>query len=374
LNHSFQSQGLQIRHRKSTVENQAKILYKDRGCQSVNETLNIKKTLVSVVVPVYCGAAYLADLAAAIDRVRIQWEADEAPLRLEEAIFVDDDAIDESASVLDELAIQHHWIRVLHLSRNFGQHPATVAGILHSCGDWVVTLDEDLQHPPEFILSLLAVAVSKRLDVVYAKNSEGVHESLLRDLGSRMAKHLTGFLAGDKNVLKFNSFRLIRGAIARSASSVCGSETYFDIALSWFSRRTGSLELNLKDQRFIEGKASGYSMRKLLSHTRRLIMSSQVKVLRIGAYMGMLVMILGFIFALYVMLHELVAPGSFGARGWSSLIVSNWLLGGMTLFLLGASLEYLAVLAIRAQGKPAFFVIDRSEDALIAAYLTGPKV
>lgn len=334
---------------------------------------NVNKILVSLVVPVYSGAPYLPDLVKSICEVRDAWISGSAPLHLVEVVFVDDDAIDQSAALLDQLAASYSWVRVLHLSRNFGQHPATIAGVLHTCGDWVVTLDEDLQHPPEYIAAMLQVAVSGQLDIVYAHAIDGVHESILRDLGSRLMKTFTGFFAGDMGVLKFSSFRVIRGAIARSASSVCGHETYFDVALSWFSRRVGTLPLQIKDRRFIEGKKSGYSLRKLLSHARRLVLSSRVKALRIGGYFGILAMLVGFSFAGYVATMEFFYPGVFGARGWSSLMVSSMVFGGMTLSLLSAALEYLSILVLRAQGKPTFFVVDRGGDAAIAAYLQGTR-
>lgn len=327
------------------------------------------KVLVSLVVPVYSGADYLAELVASIAQLREAWISDRAPLHLEEVVFVNDDSVDESAVVLSTLSEGRAWMRVLHLSRNFGQHPATIAGILHTCGDWVVTLDEDLQHPPEYIPAMLKVAVADQLDIVYAHALEGVHESAIRDLGSRFMKRVTGVLAGDMSVSTFSSFRVMRGSIARSASRVCGHETYFDIALSWYSRRVGTSILPIKDRRFIEGKKSGYSLRKLMSHARRLIMSSRVKALRIGGYLGLAAMFFGFTFAAYVAVREFFHPGAFMARGWSSLIISNMVFSGMILFLISAALEYLSILVLRAQGKPTFFVIDRSDDVVIASYL-----
>src|SRR6478735_3726841 len=103
---------------------------------------------LSVVVPVYSGADYLAALIAEIDRVRTGWSDSGAPLRLVEAILVDDAAVDSSPTIADRLASEKEWVTVIHLARNFGQHPATIAGILHTSGDWIITLDEDLQHPP----------------------------------------------------------------------------------------------------------------------------------------------------------------------------------------------------------------------------------
>jgi len=111
--------------------------------------------LLSVVVPVYSGEAYIEKLAAQLLEFKIMLETHYEHIRLGEAIFVSDDAIDSSPDILNQICEKYDWINVLHLARNYGQHPATIAGILHSSGDWVVTLDEDLQHPPSKILALL---------------------------------------------------------------------------------------------------------------------------------------------------------------------------------------------------------------------------
>src|SRR5262245_59662814 len=114
---------------------------------------------VSVVVPVYSGEALLPELVEQLEKVRSGWHDRGAPMELAEVIFVDDAAIDGSADLLDQIAKEHSWITVVHMMRNFGQHAATIAGVLHSSGDWVVTLDEDLQHPPAEIETLLKQAV-----------------------------------------------------------------------------------------------------------------------------------------------------------------------------------------------------------------------
>jgi glycosyltransferase involved in cell wall biosynthesis len=110
---------------------------------------------LSIVVPVYSGENFLRDLLSAVQDLRNSWVEKDAPIQLTELIFVDDNAIDNSAVIIDDIASEHDWVVALHLSRNFGQHPATIAGILHSSGDWVVTLDEDLQHPPSHIADMI---------------------------------------------------------------------------------------------------------------------------------------------------------------------------------------------------------------------------
>ena len=229
--------------------------------------------IVSAVVPVYCGAPYLPELVGELKRLRDRWAAEDAPMVLAELILVDDAAIDNSPAVVDRLARDHTWISAIHLARNFGQHPATIAGILHSSGDWVATLDEDLQHPPWQIDDLLREATLTNCDVVYANAEAAVHENLARDLSSDLVKRLVARLSGNPNIRHVSSFRLMRGSIARAASSVCGHETYFDVALSWFTERVGIVRMPLKDQRVIAGGRSNYRLLNLLSHTRRMLMS-----------------------------------------------------------------------------------------------------
>lgn len=203
--------------------------------------------------------------------------------------------LDDSARILDELEKTHDWVRVIHLSRNFGQHPATIAGVLHSSGDWLVTLDEDLQHPPAAIMSMFAEAVTRHQDVVYAKALDPVHENRLRDMGSRSFKSLMQSITGNKHIASFNSFRLMRGPIARAAASVCAHETYYDIALSWFTDRVGVVGMTLKDQRYIGSGRSGYSPHKLLSHARRMAVTGHSKLLRSGGLVGLLSLVVAFV-------------------------------------------------------------------------------
>src|SRR5262245_33636812 len=110
---------------------------------------------VSIVVPVYSGTKYLSDLVQELQKLRDRWADEQAPMCIAEIMLVDDAAIDDSPALIDRLAKQGSWITAIHLVRNFGQHAATIAGILHTSGDWVVTLDEDLQHPPARIEDLL---------------------------------------------------------------------------------------------------------------------------------------------------------------------------------------------------------------------------
>jgi glycosyltransferase involved in cell wall biosynthesis len=323
---------------------------------------------VSLVVPVYSGEAYLRRLVEAADALRQRWISERAPVNLAELILVDDCAIDGSPALLDVLAKEKPWLVVLHLARNFGQHPATAAGILHTSGDWVVTLDEDLQHPPSNVSDLLRKAVETRSDTVYGTAESDVHESAVRDFSSRGYKRFLALVTGNQSIRHVSSFRLIRGGVARAAAAVCTPDTYFDVAVSWFTQRIDFLPMSLKDERFIGTRKSGYRFRSLLSHARRLLFSSNLKALRIGAFLGILVVIGSVIGSFYLLFRKLFASNGIPVVGWTSLMLTVAFLSGVIIFLLGLVLEYMSILIQRALGRPLFFVIDRESDSVLLEY------
>ncbi len=319
----------------------------------------------SIVVPVYSGEAYLTDLMNEIDKVKTGLETEGSILQLAEVIFVEDGAIDGSSALIDDLAGQYPYVAALHLSRNFGQHPATIAGILHSSGDWVVTMDEDLQHPPAGIVDLFHVVAETGADIVYGKPRDGTHQSAMRDLCSRLYKRLIETLSGNHNITKVNSFRLVRGPVARAASGICGHDTYFDVALGWFSHRVESIEMDLRDTRYIDSGKSGYSFRSLLSHARRLAFSSHIKLLRVAALSGIAVLGVTVLASLVMLPLWVFWPSVREVRGWTSLMLTICFFSGAILFLIGILLEYVSILVLRAHGKPLFFITDRSSDHLL---------
>ncbi len=320
---------------------------------------------ISIVVPVYSGEAYLRRLVTEVDAARASLILENAPFAICELVLVDDNAIDGSAVLMDQLAAEYSWVTALHLSRNFGQHPACMAGILHTSGDWVVTMDEDLQHPPSAIPDLMAVVARTGADIVYGRPKSAVHQSMFRDFSSRNYKSAIKRLTGNPNIGKANSFRLVRGAIGRAASSVCGHDTYFDIALGWFTQRVESLPLDLKDERFIQTGRSGYRFKSLISHARRMAFSSQIKLLRFGAVFGMAMLAFSSITGVVLVIQRLVAPASIDSPGWTSIMLAICFFSGLTLFLIGVMLEYMAILVMQAHGRPLYFAIDRSSDALL---------
>lgn len=325
-------------------------------------------TTVSIVVPVYAGEEYLGALAREVLALRQAWAESGAPIALTELIFVDDSARDGSPDIIDTLAREHDWIVALHLSRNYGQHGATIAGILHTSGDWVVTMDEDLQHPPDRVPELLRAAVENRADIVYARPITPVHGAKIRDWTSVLFKRFLQWITGNRSVRDINSFRLLRGEIARSSASVAMHDTYFDVNLTWFSQRIIAVPMALQDQRFMRTGKSGYRLRTLLAHAWRMLFSSHLQILQLSTVLGLSTVAITILIVVGVTLWKLIFPSSIPVQGWTSLIVVLSFFGGVTMFMLGVALQYLSTLVLRAHGKPAFFVIDRSRDEELARY------
>lgn len=323
---------------------------------------------ISTVTPVYNGEAYLEKLVMALSCVREKWNNEGAPMDLVESIFVNDSAIDGSYEILKSLQKRYDWIQVITLSRNYGQHPATVAGILHSCGDWVFTIDEDLQHDPKYFDLLLEHAAICEVDVIYAKPEGAVHQSALRDRISRLYKIFLTKITANPYISYFNSYRLIRGSIARSSASICSHETYFDVALCWFTDRLALLSMPLKDRRFIKTKSSGYTIKKLASHARRLMISAPTNILRTGALIGILSLFGSIFYGCLIFYNKIFHAESIPVRGWTSTILSILFLGGLCAFLLGVILEYITNMLLHTHGKPTFSIVDRSLDKTIRDY------
>lgn len=327
---------------------------------------NGQSITLSLVVPVYSGAPYLPALVEEIAALRRRWEAAGVRILISEALFALDAPVDDSARVLAGLADQYPWVRRVELSRNYGQHSATVAGILYSSGDWVVTLDEDLQHRPQQIEELLITACAERADVVYALPRQWVHGGGYRDRLSRLTKWLIGRLSGNRFVRVFNSFRLIRGDIARAASSICAQFTYFDVALTWFTQRVAQVPLVLTDDRYTTGKRSGYRLATLIQHAKRLILTSDFHILRVTTALAAGACLGAVGYAGWIFWNKFVSGMPVPVPGWPSLMMVILAFGGVAIFFLGLIVEFVHMSLLQLLGKPAFFVVNRSSDDLLA--------
>ena len=326
---------------------------------------------ISTVTPVYQGEKYLHELVSTLQELKDRWEISDSGLTLIESIFVCDSPVDDSIKVLNKLKNDHPWIQVITLSMNFGQHAATTAGISHSSGDWVITLDEDLQHHPKYIERLLAACASTSEDICYAKPTSSVHRSVARDALAFWYKRMVGYLIGNPNVRHFNSFRCIRGSVARAVAAVSSPDTYFDVVVGWFTNKIVYDDIDLIDLRNQSGEVkSGYSIKSLIRHGQRMLLTEKIKILRVIILLGSVSFLFSLLFSLYVIykIYFLQDPAD-QVRGWPSTIISIYFFGGLTCLILGMIVENTSDMIRRMRGRPAYFVVDRSSDDMLREIL-----
>lgn len=313
---------------------------------------------VSIVIPVYQGEHTLGTLVQEIAPLTAPTQTVHGHVfQVIELLLVNDHGPDRSDEVIRELAARHDFIRPVWLSRNFGQHPATLAGMASSSGDWIVTMDEDGQHDPADIGAFLDAALKHGSQLVYADPVNRPPHNMLRNGTSRLAKWIfSTFLTGSSEGA-FQSYRMVLGEIGRSVAAYAGSGAYLDVAMGWVAGPTAVCPVRLRD----EGpRRSGYSTRALLSHFVHLVLSSGTRALRMVSALGALFALGGVAFAIYLLVVRFTSD--FVAEGWTSTMVVVLVSTGAILFSLGVIAEYVGVAVSMAMGKPLYLIVGDPKD------------
>ena len=318
------------------------------------DSLNEKTHAVSVVVPIYSGGATLPALLAEIETLTIVVRTpDGNSFAVSEVLLVWDGGSPQSAAVLRELETTYSWVRPIWLSRNFGQHAATLAGMSSTSGEWVVTLDEDGQHDPAYIGQLLDCALKEQVQLVYAAPTNGRPHGFLRNVGSASARWMFNRLVGESEIDQFHSYRLMLGEVARGTAAYTGPGVYLDVALSWVVATSSTSPIPMRS----EGReASNYSFKKLLAHFGRLVISSGTRPLAIVSVIGFVFFMLGIIFTVWVLFQRFFTDTI--PQGWTSSFVATLVVGGLTLLSLGVIAQYLRTAVNMSLGKPLYVVVE----------------
>lgn len=313
---------------------------------------------VSVVVPVYRGSTTLPGLMDEISPLtQSQITSLGLEYRVSEVLLVWDRGSDASDQVIRGLAQEFSWVRTVWLSRNYGQHAATIAGMSASTGDWIVTLDEDGQQDPAHIGALLDRAYETLAQLVYAEPSNEPPHGAFRNAASRTAKGLLARVVSGPDFRIFNSYRLIEGQVGRGSAAYAGPGVYLDVALSWVVSRTATVPLPMRS----EGRSgSGYTLGSLLGHFGRMVVSSGTRPLAFVSLIGVLFLVLGLSAATAIVVR--VASGvEIGTQGWASTFTALLVIGGLVLFSLGVIAQYLRVTIDSSLGKPLYMVVRDPE-------------
>lgn len=310
----------------------------------------------------YQGATTLPGLLSEIDGLREGFTTPSGVhARVHEVVLVHDHGPDGSDVVMRELARQYDYVRTVWLSRNFGQHAATLAGMASSGGEWIVTLDEDGQHDPSEMGGLLDAALEADASVVYGKPVNEAPHGFVRNLASKGAKRVIELMVGGTETSSYQSYRLILGEVGRSVAAYAGAGVYLDVALGWVAGSPTTAPITLREE---GGRRSGYNLRRLLSHFWRMVLSSGTRGLRLVSVLGVVLGLAGVLFALFLAVNRIVSEQV--PAGWTSLIVVMLLTSGAVLFSLGVVAEYIGVSVNMAMGKPLYLIVSDPQDGPLA--------
>ena len=304
------------------------------------------------MIPVYRGERSLPVLIGEIAPMTLEQTTPKGNhFVVSEVLLVHDCGPDRSDITLENLGARHAFVRPVWLSKDYGQHAATLAGMASATGDWVATLDEDGQQDPSDIGHMLDAALADSLQLVYAQPINPPPHGWLRNTLSRTAKLITARLLKDSEVGRFNSFRLLDGEIARTLAAYCGNGVYLDVGLFWITARIGHAPVRLRSEM---GRPSGYSYLMLLGHFWHLILTTGTRPLRLITLLGFGSMVLAIAIAGYAIYGKLF--GNVPVQGWASLLIVVAFFSGCILTALGVIAEYLAVTMAIVMGKPLYVV------------------
>jgi glycosyltransferase involved in cell wall biosynthesis len=316
---------------------------------------------IDVVIPVFNGKESIEGVIFNLQPfLHVSLSPGGVKFIVKEIILVFDCGFDGSEDVLRELQQKHSYIRVVWLTRNFGQHAATLAGMASSTSDWIITIDEDGQQDPSDIPKMLDVALENNAQLVYARPTNKPPHGWLRNAASKITKGTVArFLTGG-DVRDFNSFRLIIGEVGRTISAYVGHGVYLDVALEWIVRKVATCDVELNPG---TSRPSGYNRRNLLSHFWRLVLSSGTRLLRLASIAGVVSFFGGVALIIAVIFGKIFFD--YPVTGWASVFVALLLFGGSILLVMGIVAEYIGLLVRTSIGKPLYVIgSDPQQSAL----------
>ena len=300
---------------------------------------------LSIVIPVYNSENCVQELLTQLEEVLVLFDY--------EIILVDDKSIDKSWTILTHNFKKKANISIIKLSKNFGQDSAIMCGLHNAQKDYIVIMDDDLQHDPKYIPKLYDEIKKTKKDVCFA-NFHTKNQTLIKNFGSWLNGRLANIVIKKPKNIYLSPFKILSKDLVKKILTYDGPYPYIDGLIFRYTRKT--TQIDIKHNKRFSGKGN-YSISKSISVWLRVLTNFSIIPLRIATSIGILSAFVGFTMGLYFIYLAII--GGITLKGWSSLIVSVLFIGGVQLIALGIIGEYVGR-SFLYQNKEPQFIIEKA--------------
>ncbi len=298
---------------------------------------------ISFVSPVYKAENILEELLSEVQKVMAKLN------KTYEIILVDDRSPDDSWRVMKALSAKFPEVKSIRLSRNFGQHPAIMAGLSKAKGNWVVVMDCDMQDQPKEVEKLYSKA-QEGFDVVLAQRKDR-KDGFLKKLSSKLFAKVYGYFTNTNYDHSVANFGVYKAKVIASILDVKDYIKFFPLFVKFVGFNVTAIEV---EHRRREDNTSSYSFFKLLSLAFNTVISFSNKPLKLFVKFGMLISALSFVFGAYTLLKYF--NGDIKVLGYSSLIISIWFLSGLIITIIGVAGIYIGKIFDQSKNRPVYII------------------
>ncbi|MBI2051603.1 glycosyltransferase family 2 protein [Candidatus Roizmanbacteria bacterium] len=306
----------------------------------------MKDFLLSVIIPVYNEEKNIAPLLRRLLPVLEKYR--------HEILFIDDGSSDKTASEIKRFISKNSAIKLVRFLRNFGHQMALSAGYQLAQGDCVVSLDADLQDPPEVIPKMVE-KWQKGMQIVYAKRSVRDVDGPFKKLSAGLFYRFINFLSDTKIPSEVGDFRLLDKEVVSYINALSEQSLFLRGLVAWGGYPSASVEYK-RERRYAGG--THYTFSKMANLALEGITSFSTKPLRLATYLGFVFATLGVLGVVYAVLGKIFLP-EYWVPGWTALFVGIMSFGGVQLITIGIIGEYIGKIYKEVQRRPKFLIKEK---------------
>lgn len=304
---------------------------------------------ISVVIPVYNSEKTIEEVVneieIAVSKLNSKYDL--------EIILVNDYSKDNSLQVCKNICKYKSFVKLISFSKNFGQHNALMAGIKIASGDYIISMDDDLQTPPDEMGKLIEELEKNNYDVVFAKYKTE-NKSIFRIFGSFVNDKMVNILADKPKNITINSYFIMKKYIANEIIKYEHAYPYMGGLIFRVTQNVGNVLIQHRDRQI--GK-SNYTLKKLLQLWFNGFTNFSVKPLRISSVFGLFFSITGFVYLLIIIIRKIINPGI--QAGWTSIMAAIIFFGGIQLLSIGLLGEYIGRVFLSINKKPQYVIKEK---------------